>query len=49
MPYNDYNIIELIGEGSFCKVYKARNKYTKEEYALKIVSAVDEHCPISKK
>ena len=31
----DYNILELIGQGSYAKVYKAEDKITKETVAIK--------------
>eukprot|EP00736_Rhodelphis_marinus_P002871 Rmarinus@m.13599 len=35
-----YHVIELIGEGSFGKVYKGRRKYTGQIVALKFISKV---------
>ena len=35
---SDYHILELIGEGSFGKVYKARRKYTGHIVAMKFIS-----------
>lgn len=34
---NDYSILELIGEGSFGKVYKGRRKFTGQIIALKFI------------
>lgn len=30
MAIEDYHVIELVGEGSFGKVYKGRRKYTRQ-------------------
>ena len=30
MGTEDYHVIELVGEGSFGKVYKGRRKYTRQ-------------------
>lgn len=30
MGIEDYHVIELVGEGSFGKVYKGRRKYTRQ-------------------
>ena len=35
---HDYHIIELVGEGSFGKVYKARRKYTGQIVAMKFIA-----------
>eukprot|EP01132_Coremiostelium_polycephalum_P005629 gene5629-7004_t len=34
----DYHILELVGEGSFGKVYKCRKKYTSQIFAIKVIS-----------
>lgn len=36
-PNNDYCILELVGEGSFGKVYKGRRKFTGQIVALKFI------------
>jgi serine/threonine protein kinase len=30
MGVEDYHVVELVGEGSFGKVYKGRRKYTRQ-------------------
>nr|XP_009389610.1 PREDICTED: serine/threonine-protein kinase TIO isoform X1 [Musa acuminata subsp. malaccensis]XP_009389612.1 PREDICTED: serine/threonine-protein kinase TIO isoform X1 [Musa acuminata subsp. malaccensis]XP_018677858.1 PREDICTED: serine/threonine-protein kinase TIO isoform X1 [Musa acuminata subsp. malaccensis] len=37
MAVDDYHVIELVGEGSFGKVYKGRRKYTRQTVALKFI------------
>ncbi|KAI4324879.1 hypothetical protein MLD38_030324 [Melastoma candidum] len=37
MGIDDYHVIELVGEGSFGKVYKGRRKYTCQTVALKFI------------
>lgn len=33
-----YQIIELLGKGSFSKVYRARNMKDKKDYAIKLIN-----------
>ena len=35
---SEYNLLDLVGEGSFGKVYKARRKFTGETSAIKFIS-----------
>ena len=35
---DDYHVIELVGEGSFGKVYKARRKFTGQITAMKFIA-----------
>ncbi|CAN6213297.1 unnamed protein product [Urochloa humidicola] len=37
MGREEYHVIELIGEGSFGKVYKGRRKYTRQMVAMKFI------------
>ncbi|KAL6896827.1 hypothetical protein ACP4OV_007399 [Aristida adscensionis] len=37
MAIEDYHVIELVGEGSFGKVYKGRRKYTRQTVAMKFI------------
>ncbi|XP_031392409.1 serine/threonine-protein kinase TIO isoform X2 [Punica granatum] len=37
MGIEDYHVIELVGEGSFGKVYKGRRKYTSQTVAMKFI------------
>ncbi|KAL6657315.1 hypothetical protein ACP70R_005095 [Stipagrostis hirtigluma subsp. patula] len=37
MGIEDYHVIELVGEGSFGKVYKGRRKYTRQTVAMKFI------------
>nr|XP_010938300.1 serine/threonine-protein kinase TIO [Elaeis guineensis] len=37
MGVEDYHVIELVGEGSFGKVYKGRRKYTRQTVAMKFI------------
>ncbi|XP_072974652.1 serine/threonine-protein kinase TIO isoform X1 [Typha angustifolia] len=37
MAVEDYHVIELVGEGSFGKVYKGRRKYTRQTVAMKFI------------
>ncbi|XP_020107815.1 serine/threonine-protein kinase TIO isoform X2 [Ananas comosus] len=37
MGVEDYHVIELVGEGSFGKVYKGRRKYTRQFVAMKFI------------
>ncbi|RZR94796.1 hypothetical protein BHM03_00023551, partial [Ensete ventricosum] len=36
MAVDDYHVIELVGEGSFGKVYKGRRKYTRQQILRKL-------------
>ena len=36
MKINKYNLLEKLGQGSFCSVYRGQNRYTKEFVAIKI-------------
>ena len=36
----DYEVVTLIGEGSFARVFKARHRMTKELFALKLIPKV---------
>ena len=35
---DDYHILELVGEGSFGRVYKARRKFTGQITAMKFIA-----------
>ena len=37
-PNDDYNIIKILGEGSYARVYKVKNRYTSAEYAMKVIN-----------
>lgn len=37
MGVENYHVVELVGEGSFGKVYKGRRKYTGQTVALKFI------------
>ncbi|RCV20787.1 hypothetical protein SETIT_4G085900v2 [Setaria italica] len=37
MGIEDYHVIDLVGEGSFGKVYKGRRKYTRQTVAMKFI------------
>ncbi|CAN6214656.1 unnamed protein product [Urochloa humidicola] len=37
MGIDDYHVIDLVGEGSFGKVYKGRRKYTRQTVAMKFI------------
>ncbi|XP_062190328.1 serine/threonine-protein kinase TIO-like [Phragmites australis] len=37
MGIEDYHVTELVGEGSFGKVYKGRRKYTRQTVAMKFI------------
>uniref|UniRef100_A0ACD5Y4V4 Uncharacterized protein n=1 Tax=Avena sativa TaxID=4498 RepID=A0ACD5Y4V4_AVESA len=37
MGVEDYHVVELVGEGSFGKVYKGRRKYTRQTVAMKFI------------
>jgi calcium-dependent protein kinase len=37
-PYEEYDVIEFLGEGSFGKVYKVKNKESTKEFAMKVIS-----------
>ncbi|CAN6927617.1 hypothetical protein Bca52824_080674 [Brassica carinata] len=37
MGVEDYHAIELVGEGSFGRVYKGRRKYTGQTVAMKFI------------
>ncbi|XP_059069740.1 serine/threonine-protein kinase TIO-like [Cryptomeria japonica] len=37
MGVENYHVVELVGEGSFGKVYKGRRKYTRQTVAMKFI------------
>ncbi|XP_051213518.1 serine/threonine-protein kinase TIO [Lolium perenne] len=37
MGVEDYHVVELVGEGSFGKVYKGRRKYSRQTVAMKFI------------
>lgn len=40
MGVENYHVIELVGEGSFGKVYKGRRKYTGQVYFILVLLLV---------
>lgn len=38
-PLKKFQFIDVIGEGAFGKVYQAKNKSTKEDYAIKAIKS----------
>ena len=41
-PKDDYVTLQIIGEGSFARVYKVKNKYSNIEYAMKVINKPSE-------
>jgi len=37
-PSDDYTVIKILGEGSYARVYKVKNRYTGAEYAMKVIN-----------
>ena len=37
-PNDDYHIVKILGEGSYARVYKVKNRITGVEYAMKVIN-----------
>ena len=37
-PNDEYQVLQVLGEGSFARVYKVKNKYTNITYAMKVIN-----------
>ena len=37
-PKEEYNMVKILGEGSYARVYKVKNRYTNAEYAMKVIN-----------